>query len=87
MLREMLSNVARHAHASRVEVTAAADDDTVWIEVTDDGVGPDHEPSTTGSGLGLKNLAAREWDGSAAPSAWPDGRAEGPWRRPGIGAV
>jgi signal transduction histidine kinase len=57
--REMLSNVARHAHASRVEVTVAVDDDVVRIDVVDDGVGPEHEPTTQSSGLGLRNLAAR----------------------------
>jgi signal transduction histidine kinase len=59
VLREMLSNVARHAHASHVDVTVAVDDDAVSVEVVDDGVGPEHEPSTAGSGLGLRNLAAR----------------------------
>jgi len=59
VLRELLSNVARHAHARHVDVTVAVDDDLVWIEVLDDGVGPGHEPSTTGSGLGLRNLTAR----------------------------
>ena len=59
VLREMLSNVARHAHASHVDVTVAVDDDAVSVEVVDDGVGPEHEASTAGSGLGLRNLAAR----------------------------
>ena len=59
VLREMLSNVARHAQASHVDVTVAVDDDAVSVEVVDDGVGPEHEASTAGSGLGLRNLAAR----------------------------
>ena len=59
VLRELLSNVARHAQASQVGVTVAVLHDLVWIEVVDDGVGPGHEPSTTGSGLGLRNLTAR----------------------------
>ena len=59
VLRELLSNVARHAQASHVDVTVAVLHDLVWIEVVDDGVGPGHEPSTTGSGLGLRNLTAR----------------------------
>ena len=84
VLREMLSNVARHAHASRVDVTATADDDTVWIEVTDDGVGPDHEPSTAGSGLGLKNLAARaeRIGGSFSVAARPGGGTVARWQVP-----
>jgi signal transduction histidine kinase len=59
VLRELLSNVARHAQASHVDVAVAVLDGLVWIEVVDDGVGPGHQPSTAGSGLGLRNLTAR----------------------------
>ena len=38
VLQELLSNVARHAHASHVDVTVAVDDEVVWIEVVDDRV-------------------------------------------------
>jgi PAS domain S-box-containing protein len=49
-LREMLSNVARHAHAKRVEVLLSAGDEIV-LSVTDDGVGIAGEVPTGGRGL------------------------------------
>ncbi len=55
-LREALSNVARHAGASRVEVAVIVSSD-VSLRVADDGVGP---PSSGDSiGNGLRNMAAR----------------------------
>jgi two-component system, NarL family, sensor histidine kinase DevS len=84
VLREMLSNVARHAHANHVEMTVAVDDETVSIEVVDDGVGPDHEPTPTGSGLGLKNLASRAErnGGTFTLAAAPGGGTVARWRVP-----
>jgi signal transduction histidine kinase len=55
-LREALSNVARHAQATRVEVEVVFDDD-VRLTVTDDGVGPPGED--TRRGKGLNNMAKR----------------------------
>jgi signal transduction histidine kinase len=54
VLREALSNVARHAKASRVSVEIEAFED-VAVRVVDDGVGI----SGDGSRSGLKNLAER----------------------------
>jgi signal transduction histidine kinase len=56
-LRELLSNVARHASAGNVDVHVAVDDDAVTLRVTDDGTGPDW--GTAIIGRGLANLAAR----------------------------
>lgn len=60
VVREGLSNAARHAHASsvqvRVDVRGQGADGTVTIEVEDDGIGVDPGRSRR-SGLG--NLAAR----------------------------
>ena len=39
VLREALSNVARHAHATRVEVEVVVDQDTLRLTVLDDGIG------------------------------------------------
>ena len=40
VVAEALTNVAKHAHASDVRITATrADDDLLVVEVTDDGVG------------------------------------------------
>jgi signal transduction histidine kinase len=56
-LREALSNVARHARASRVDVAVTVDDATLVLRVADDGVGP---PAPDGPrGHGLDNMAAR----------------------------
>jgi signal transduction histidine kinase len=55
MLREALSNTARHAKASRVTVAIAVDADVLRMRVTDDGCGiPPQAPRR-----GLANLASR----------------------------
>jgi signal transduction histidine kinase len=60
VLREALTNVAKHAHASRVDVEVIVDHDSVRVEVSDDGVGPPPpqrpEPH---SGHGLENMSTR----------------------------
>jgi signal transduction histidine kinase len=58
VLREALSNVARHANATRVDVSVAVDDDTFRLQVEDDGVGPP-PPDVASQGYGLRNLRAR----------------------------
>ncbi|MDI2125441.1 sensor histidine kinase [Yinghuangia seranimata] len=56
VIREALSNVARHAHATRVEVSLEATPTEVGITVTDNGVGM---PTERERSSGLANLAAR----------------------------
>jgi signal transduction histidine kinase len=56
VLRELLTNVARHAGASRVDVRVSASPEEVSLEVTDDGRGI--APQTTRRS-GLANLSAR----------------------------
>lgn len=56
VLTEALSNVARHARATRVEVAVAASFDGIELTVTDDGIG--FEPSAE-RGNGLDNLERR----------------------------
>ena len=59
MVREGLSNAARHAHASVATVRLEANDAEVSVTVTDDGVGFD-VAAVPGSGhLGLANLRDR----------------------------
>lgn len=55
-VRESLSNVARHARASRVKVTVAVGPTTLRFTVRDDGVGI---PPVGRRGNGLVNLRAR----------------------------
>ncbi|MFF7248547.1 GAF domain-containing protein [Embleya sp. NPDC008237] len=71
-LREALSNVSRHAHASRVEVNLAVAGGTVDLTVTDDGVGI----PPGGRRSGLANLAGRatELGGRAEFGPGPQGR-------------
>jgi len=92
VLREALSNVARHAHASSTEVDVDAGPAALTLQAVDDGVGvPD-----TGRRSGLDNLRRRaEHHGGTltlthrAPSGtrlcWtvPIRRADGPTSRPG----
>ena len=56
VVREALSNVARHAEASEVEVHLIARDGTLTLRVEDNGVGP---PAAPGEGRGLRNMQAR----------------------------
>ena len=82
-LREALSNVARHAHASRVDVTVTVGED-VCLRVVDDGVGPPSERSATGHGL--LNMAARAERLGGAFVLQP-GRSRGTeleWRVPNV---
>jgi signal transduction histidine kinase len=56
IVAEALTNVVKHARATEAEVTAAVDDDTLRLEVRDDGVGG-AEPEGHGL-LGLRDRAA-----------------------------
>ena len=54
-MREALSNVARHAGATRVGVHLVAGPEIV-LRITDNGRGMPEQPS---AGLGLRNMASR----------------------------
>ena len=60
VVQECLSNVTRHARASRVEVELTGDERFIELMVRDDGVGFDMEAVTTSQrGLGLLNAQER----------------------------
>jgi signal transduction histidine kinase len=61
VLREALSNVARHAEATTVSVLVSAGARELTLTVRDDGHGfdPDAPPATNGGGHGLRNMRAR----------------------------
>lgn len=57
VLREALTNVAKHARAQHCAVELAVAEGTITLRVLDDGVGVD--PARPAAGLGLANLAQR----------------------------
>ncbi|HEU5426639.1 MAG TPA: GAF domain-containing protein [Actinocrinis sp.] len=80
VLREVLSNAARHAHATKVEVDVAADTAAVALKVTDDGVGiPDG-----GRRSGLANLRerAQQLGGTFTTTPGPSGGTVLVWTVP-----
>ena len=80
VLREALSNVARHAHASRVDVELTVDND-VLLEVADDGVGVG--PATlAGKGLGNMASRAKSLGGDCRVEPGPRGGTVVTWRVP-----
>ncbi len=80
-LREALSNVARHAKASRVEVELSVADD-ICLVVLDDGVG--YDPGRTRPGRGLTNMARRaeSLGGSFSLAGRPGGGTISSWQIP-----
>jgi hypothetical protein len=79
-LRESLSNVARHAHASQVLVAVVVADANVVLTVIDNGVGMPEG----GRRSGLLNLGARaeEFGGSFVIEPRPSGGTQLTWRVP-----
>jgi PAS domain S-box-containing protein len=57
LVRETLSNAAKHSHANLVSIVVATSGDTLTIEIIDDGVG--FELSAITGGQGLRNLRNR----------------------------
>jgi signal transduction histidine kinase len=53
---ESLSNVGRHAHASKIEAVVAVEGDWLSFSLLDDGVGIDDGPS---AGNGIRNMSTR----------------------------
>jgi signal transduction histidine kinase len=81
VLREALSNVAKHAHASLVRVHLAVGGGQAALTVTDDGIGPGE---ATAAGHGRANMAARAADlaGSFDITAGPGGGTVLTWQVP-----
>jgi signal transduction histidine kinase len=81
VLREALSNVAKHAHARTARGHLAVGRGEVALRVTDDGVGPG---DATATGHGRANMAARAADhgGSFDVAAGPAGGSVLTWRVP-----
>jgi signal transduction histidine kinase len=58
IFQEILTNVARHSHASRVDVKFSVDDDRLRLEVADNGIGIS-EAKLNGKSLGLLGMQER----------------------------
>jgi signal transduction histidine kinase len=63
-LREALSNVARHAGASHVDVVINVDTTSLTLRVTDDGVGPPAPGQRRGHGLDNMKARATQREGA-----------------------
>ncbi len=80
VLREALSNVARHAHASDVQIVLECADDVV-LRVQDNGVGM---PATAAHDSGIRNIdhRAETLGGQCRINTRPEGGVELEWRVP-----
>ncbi|HVC13963.1 MAG TPA: GAF domain-containing sensor histidine kinase [Acidimicrobiales bacterium] len=84
-IREALTNVGRHAQASRAEVRLRVDESTLSLEVVDDGRGIATAPDGQGTGgLGLANLRRRaeKLGGELSVEARDSGGTSIVWRVP-----
>jgi len=78
IVQEALTNVLRHAQASRVQVTVSAEDGGVRVEVVDDGTGGRRRGAPGGSGNGVRGMRERA---EAIGGTLESGPApEGGWR-------
>ncbi len=58
-VRELLTNVAKHARASRVSIVGKTHNSQIRLEVADNGIGFDVANLKTGQGFGLFSIAER----------------------------
>jgi signal transduction histidine kinase len=73
IVEEAVTNVVKHARATRVTVTIQPRDGMLSIAIVDDGIGV--TPSADGSGMGLHSIRERatELGGTFAITAGPEG--------------
>jgi signal transduction histidine kinase len=64
IVREVLSNIARHSEASHVDVTCVRENSAVVLSIADDGVGFDRNEAPRGQGLGNIDERVRRLGGS-----------------------
>ena len=80
--RESLSNVARHAQATRVEVELTREGDTLQLRVSDDGIGIDAGRTPVGQGLDNLRARAQRLGGTVKIDSAPAGGTTVVWRVP-----
>ena len=78
VLREALSNAARHAKANNVEASVLVTTDTISVTVTDDGIGPQGSKRRKGGTLSLAHRATTH-GGSFALQPGPNGGSVMTW--------
>ena len=87
IVQEALTNVVRHAAASRVRVVLGQEEDRMVTLITDDGRGLPADPKPTGVNFGILGMQerARSWSGEVKVRNLEEGgtqvRAEFPWNR------
>lgn len=59
MVQEGLTNVVRHARATRVELLISRHAGAICVSLADNGIGPASPSHNAGSGLGLRGMAER----------------------------
>jgi signal transduction histidine kinase len=79
VLREALSNVARHAHASRAEVEVLVAEGFCCLRVIDDGGGPPGPDAPRGNGVANMSARAAERGGRFELSSGPAGGTVVQW--------
>ncbi len=80
-LREAVTNVGRHARASRADVSVIAHRSTCALAVTDDGVGLGDQP-VRGLGLGNMERRAQRLGGTFSIASGPEGGTVVLWEVP-----
>jgi signal transduction histidine kinase len=57
--QEALTNVARHAHASSIDIVLRADGEFITMDITDDGIGIEETALAKAGSLGLLGIRER----------------------------
>jgi signal transduction histidine kinase len=84
IVREALTNVGKHAHATQAIVHLDVDESTCRLMISDNGVGMGARSSAAGGGLGLPNLRRRaeQLGGTFVVDDAPDGGTVLTWQVP-----
>lgn len=59
IIQEMLNNTLKHAKASKISLYISRDDDEIFLDFTDDGIGFDEEKLPLDKNLGLSGIRSR----------------------------
>ena len=81
-LREALSNVARHANATAVNVSVESDGRLLALRIADNGTGYDNDPTRSSSGLANMRSRAEALGGSFIINGQPEGGTRVVWQAP-----